>query len=253
MFSQAKCAGNKMRGYDSTSVKPLYAYCIQSLTSFHRLKMKVSRRYASNKNARQHASFSSFVARLTATTTSLLLDEHGRTKKKRRKKRRSPAMFDQRLQWEAFLAKHAGRPDLKRHLRMSQDSFGRLLSFVCDKLEVDNRMGSLRGGAILPELCLYACLRYLGGGSYSCTSTPGAPVHMTYSMPYAVSRMPYVVCHTVLEHNECRPRQGRLKGKRVKRKALPLPYPLGNALPLPFKECITFTFTLIKGKMPLKR
>ena len=56
-----------------------------------------------------------------------------------------------------------------------------------------------------------------------------------------------------------RPRQGRLKGKRVKRKALPLPYPLtyplGNALPLPlpFKECITFTFTLIKGKMPLKR
>ena len=28
-------------------------------------------------------------------------------------------------------------------------------------------MGSLRGGAILPELCLYACLRYLAGGSYS--------------------------------------------------------------------------------------
>ena len=30
-------------------------------------------------------------------------------------------------------------------------------------------MGSLlsRGGAIVPELCLYACLRYLAGGSYS--------------------------------------------------------------------------------------
>ena len=29
-------------------------------------------------------------------------------------------------------------------------------------------MGSLRGGAIIPELCLHACsLRYLAGGSYS--------------------------------------------------------------------------------------
>ena len=65
------------------------------------------------------------------------------------------------------MMKHAGRPDLKRHLRMSHNSFRRLLSFLRDKLEVDNRMGSLRGGAILPELCLYACLRYLAGGSYS--------------------------------------------------------------------------------------
>jgi hypothetical protein len=129
--------------------------------------MTIARRFASNENAGQHASFASFVARLTATTTALLLEEQGRLKKRGRKKRRSPAMFDQRLQWEAFWTKHAGRPDLRRHLRMSEDSFLRLLSFVRDKLEVNNRMGSLRGGAILPELCLYACLRYLAGGSYS--------------------------------------------------------------------------------------
>jgi DDE superfamily endonuclease len=130
--------------------------------------MKTSRRYASNKNTGQHALFASFVARLS-TTTALLLEEEGqrRKNKKGRKKRRSPAMFDQRLQWEAFWTKHAGRPDLRRHLRMSADSFVRLLSFIRDKLKVDKQMGSLRGGAILPELCLYACLRYLAGGSYS--------------------------------------------------------------------------------------
>ena len=88
-------------------------------------------------------------------------------KKPRRKTRRSPSMFDQRLQWESFIMKHAGRQDLKRHLQMSHTSFNQLLSFLRDKLEVDNRMASLRGGAILPELCLYACLRYLAGGSYS--------------------------------------------------------------------------------------
>ena len=44
-----------------------------------------------------------------------------------------------------------------------------MLFFVSrDRLEVDKQMGSLRGGAIIPELCLHACsLRYLAGGSYS--------------------------------------------------------------------------------------
>jgi hypothetical protein len=49
---------------------------------------------------------------------------------------------------------------------MSEDSFLRLLSLVREKLEIDRHMGSRRGGPILPELCLYACLRYLAGGSY---------------------------------------------------------------------------------------
>ncbi len=88
-------------------------------------------------------------------------------RKKKKKNVRSPSMVNQRLQWEAFWTRHAGRPDLKRHLRMSDESFLRLLSLVREKLKVDCRMASRRGGAILPELCLYACLRYLAGGSYS--------------------------------------------------------------------------------------
>jgi hypothetical protein len=41
---------------------------------------------------------------------------------------------------------------------MSHNSFHQLLSFLRHKLVVDNQMGSLRGGAILPELSLmHAC------------------------------------------------------------------------------------------------
>jgi hypothetical protein len=32
---------------------------------------------------------------------------------------------------------------------------------------VDNERANSRGGAILPEICLYVCLQYLAGGSYS--------------------------------------------------------------------------------------
>jgi hypothetical protein len=50
---------------------------------------------------------------------------------------------------------------------MSEDSFLPLLTLVREKLEIDRKMESLRGDAIYPEICLYACLRYLAGGSYS--------------------------------------------------------------------------------------
>ena len=50
---------------------------------------------------------------------------------------------------------------------MSHDSFNKLLSAIQQDLEVDREMAELRGGAILPEICLYVCLRYLAGGSYS--------------------------------------------------------------------------------------
>jgi hypothetical protein len=50
---------------------------------------------------------------------------------------------------------------------MSYDSFTRLLSVVEKDLEVDNDMAGLHGGAILPAICLYVCLRYLTGGLYS--------------------------------------------------------------------------------------
>ena len=125
-------------------------------------KLSYRHRRSMRQAADQLARSASFIARRTAT--AFLLEENQRKKKIGV---RSPSMFDQRLQWEAFWTKHAGRPDLRRHLRMSDSSFLRLLSLFRDKLEVDRQMGSQRGGAILPELCLYACLRYLAGGSYS--------------------------------------------------------------------------------------
>ena len=81
--------------------------------------------------------------------------------------RRSPSSFDQRLVKDTFCIRHCHRADFNRHIRMSYDSFTRLLSVVKKNLEVDNDMAGLRGGAILPEICLYVCLRYLAGGSYS--------------------------------------------------------------------------------------
>jgi hypothetical protein len=77
------------------------------------------------------------------------------------------ALFDQRLDWDVFCSKHAGRQDFKRHLRMSERSFNKLLGFIKDHTMVDTTMAGLRGGAIGPEISLYACLRYVAGGSYS--------------------------------------------------------------------------------------
>ena len=80
---------------------------------------------------------------------------------------RNPTLFDERLQWDVFVRKFGGRAEFKRHLRMSYDSFTRLLSHIRPSLEVDAEMARRRGGQIHPELCLYACLRFLAGGSYS--------------------------------------------------------------------------------------
>lgn len=50
---------------------------------------------------------------------------------------------------------------------MPVKSFNKLLGLIRKDLEVDRSMASLRGGAIIPEICLYCTLRYLAGGSYS--------------------------------------------------------------------------------------
>jgi len=80
---------------------------------------------------------------------------------------RRPSLFDQRLQWADFCARYGTRRDFQRHIRMSPASFKKLLSFIRDDLMVDQEMANIRGGAILPEIALYATLRYLAGGSYS--------------------------------------------------------------------------------------
>jgi hypothetical protein len=80
---------------------------------------------------------------------------------------RNPTLFDERLKWDVFIRRFGGRAEFKRHLRMSSDSFTKLLSHIRPSLEVDAEMARRRGGQIHPELCLYACLRFLAGGSYS--------------------------------------------------------------------------------------
>jgi DDE superfamily endonuclease len=47
---------------------------------------------------------------------------------------------------------------------MSYNSFQKILEVIKPQLEVNTEMAKLRGGAILPELCLYIPLCYLAGG-----------------------------------------------------------------------------------------
>jgi DDE superfamily endonuclease len=80
---------------------------------------------------------------------------------------RGPSSFLQRLEWEHFTSVHAYRKDFQRHIRMPYDSFKKLVSVLKDDLMVDSVQAGFRGGAIIPEVCLYVCLRYLAGGSYT--------------------------------------------------------------------------------------
>ena len=49
---------------------------------------------------------------------------------------------------------------------MSKESFDKLLGFVREALIVNETKANLRGGIIVPELCLYCTIRWLAGGSY---------------------------------------------------------------------------------------
>jgi DDE superfamily endonuclease len=80
---------------------------------------------------------------------------------------RSTSFFEQRLKWAVFSERYGQRADFKRHMRMSLLSFTKLLRVIEGKLQVCEPMAMIRGGPIIPELCLYATIRYLAGGSYS--------------------------------------------------------------------------------------
>lgn len=119
----------------------------------------------SSKDGRMPLSvYSSFITKMIVTSFIFI---EGTPKLTTKVVSRRPAMFDQRLQWDNFYAKYAGRHDFQRHLRMPAESFSKLVSFVSDKLAVNHEMAALRGGAIAAEVCVYSCLRYLAGGSYS--------------------------------------------------------------------------------------
>jgi hypothetical protein len=80
---------------------------------------------------------------------------------------RDPSVFDQRLMWTDYVERHTRRNGtFTRRLRMELDSFNKLLEFIREDLEVNQDMADLRGGAIIPELCLFCTIRWLAGGSY---------------------------------------------------------------------------------------
>jgi hypothetical protein len=80
--------------------------------------------------------------------------------------KREPSFFDQRLCWESYVAKHSRRGTLDIRLRMREESFNKLLSYICHDLIVNETMAKRRGGTIIPEICLFCTLRWLAGGSY---------------------------------------------------------------------------------------
>jgi hypothetical protein len=79
---------------------------------------------------------------------------------------RNPLVFDQRLNWEEYKNRWSRHVMFQRHLRMKPESFEKLLVYIRNELEADEHMASLRGGIIIPEICLFCTLRWLAGGSY---------------------------------------------------------------------------------------
>ena len=64
---------------------------------------------------------------------------------------RNATTFEQRLAWHDCCERHAARGTFKRRLRMSKESFDKLLSYIHDDLKVDEAQAHRRGGAIIPE------------------------------------------------------------------------------------------------------
>ena len=80
---------------------------------------------------------------------------------------RDPSVFEQRLMWADYVSWHSKRNHTFTHrLRMELVSFNKLLELIREDLEVNQSMADLRGGPIIPELCLFCTIRWLAGGSY---------------------------------------------------------------------------------------
>ena len=82
------------------------------------------------------------------------------------KPKNNTPVLQQRLCWHRFVFEKSRLRNFHRHLRMSLDSFNKLLSFLLPRLINDEQKSNGHGGAIIPELRLYCTLRYLAGGSY---------------------------------------------------------------------------------------
>jgi DDE superfamily endonuclease len=79
---------------------------------------------------------------------------------------RNPSHYEQRLAWKHYAEYHVSQGTFDRRLRMSRQSFDKLLSYIREALLVNETKANARGGSIVPELCLYCTIRWLAGGSY---------------------------------------------------------------------------------------
>jgi DDE superfamily endonuclease len=79
---------------------------------------------------------------------------------------RNASHYDQRLAWDDYCKFHVSQGTFDRRLRMSKESFDKLLGYIRDSLVVNETKAKVRGGSIVPELCLYCTIRWLAGGSY---------------------------------------------------------------------------------------
>jgi hypothetical protein len=70
--------------------------------------------------------------------------------------RRYDSIMDQRLAWKQYCGRHHQRGTLyDRRLRMRKASFDKLVALLADALAVDEVAARRRGGAIIPEICVY--------------------------------------------------------------------------------------------------
>ena len=116
------------------------------------------------------------------------------------KESRAPSLFEQRLVWDAFVARHGSREGFKRHMRMSKASFYKLLSHLRRDLEVNVAKANSRGGPVLPEISLYCCLRFCAGGSYTdisffCGISFTAFYHAIWKCVDAINNAPGLMIH----------------------------------------------------------
>lgn len=85
-------------------------------------------------------------------------------KKYRKKKRYQRSKLVRKLDWDGFCQRD---PEfVKRTLRMPLQSFNKLVNLLHDTLKKNETQGSRRGGALPPHLRVFACIRWLAGGSY---------------------------------------------------------------------------------------
>jgi hypothetical protein len=104
---------------------------------------------------------------------------------------RNPSTFIQKLRWDDYINKFSNTPQfINRHLRMSLSSFYKLLELIKEGLIVNNHQANNRGGAILPEICLFCTLRWLAGGSYLDIFTfTGVSIPSFYNIVYKTMKL----------------------------------------------------------------